>query len=166
MTHKAITSPGRSLIAATLATSLALTPIAATPARADTTSQTGAIAAFTLFGLLAAGLIANSVSNQRDHGDRSPLRPPRGGNHPHHPRVDPRKQLPASCAFTLRHGPDRGTYYGNRCLARNFDYSAYLPDRCEKRIHRRGQPDRNAYDASCLARFGYTEGRPPRSAHH
>lgn len=147
MTHKAKPSPGRALIAATLATSLALTPVAATPARAGSQDNTGAIAAFTLFGLLTAGLLANSLAHQPNRYD-----PPRGGQRP---PLGTRKHLPGECRFQVRHGQDRGTWYGSRCLKRNFDYWAYLPQRCEEHIDRPGRPDRTGYRARCLAQFGY-----------
>ena len=71
---------------------------------------------------------------------------------------NPRKLLPAQCDFTVYGGPDRGTYYGRRCLKRNFDHWALLPNRCEEKVWvPRDGRSVNAYDAQCLARFGYRE---------
>lgn len=158
----------RAAVVTALSASLAFSPMVAAPAYADD-QRAGAIAAASFFALLTAGIIASAAQeNKATQADR------RGNGRDRHDRdqrrrEDPRKALPAQCDLKVRKGPDRGTYYARRCLKRNFDYWAYLPARCEDKVWvpRRGR-NVNAYDAQCLARFGYHEAgsRPPRSARH
>lgn len=152
---------GRPVIAAMLAATLALTSVTATPARAGGEDKVGAIAAASFFALITAGIIAGAASQHRD--DKA-LPAPRGSRHGWGDRRDDRRKvLPAQCEFTVRHGRDAGTYYDSHCLKRSFNYWPYLPDRCEERVDLRGSRDRNAYDARCLARYGYREEAWPRS---
>lgn len=172
MTKARFKGSGRAGLAATLATALALTSVAASPARAGSEQTVGAIAAASFFALLTAGIIASTASQNRYTPPPVTYKPPPGGGDPRwgsgpgRPGVDPRKALPAQCEFTVRHGKDRGTYYDARCLQREFSFWPYLPDRCEQRIDVHGGRDIRGYDATCLARYGYTEAKPgPRSAH-
>lgn len=165
-----VTSPA---LAVALAASLALTSVAATPARAGSEDTIGAIAAVSFFALLTAGLIASSASQARDDAHALPPAP----HDPHYvppgfrpgysawspPRRDPRKILPAQCGFIVSHGRDAGRYYDSACLRREFSYWPYLPDRCEEHIDIPG-PDRRGYDVQCLAHYGYTQNNRPRSA--
>jgi hypothetical protein len=170
MTLNRFKTPARSAMAATLAAALAFTPLTAAPAQAGNDEAVGAIAAASFFALLTAGVIASAATSGRDdaprradapraHSPRDP-RPgmPRPGRGRDIPRTDPRKILPEDCEFTVTHGRDRGSYYVSQCLNRNFRYAAYLPDRCEERIESWGGRRVRAYDATCLARFGYTSG--------
>ncbi len=137
MTSTLAGSFSKKAVAATLAGALALTTAGVAPARADTNAD--AIAAAAFFGLVAAVIIASS---------RNGTSQPR--------TVAPRNPLPAECRFHIRHGPDRGTYFGRRCLVANFDQWPRLPDRCERQVelpHR--YYDVIAYDAQCLARSGF-----------
>ncbi len=150
-------SLARTGIITVLSASLALSPIAATPAKAGN-DDAAAFAAASFFALLTAGIIASA--NQ--HGDRRVVitppntRPSRGDRE--RPRVNRRKVLPARCELVVHRGPDRGTYYRRACLKRNFDYWQSLPKRCEERVWvPRRDRNVNAYDAQCLSRFGYRE---------
>lgn len=152
----------RAAVVTALSAAIAFSPMSAQPARAGD-EQLGAIAAASFFAMITAGIIASAakskdgvvIGNRRGPHDRTP------------PRVDRRKLIPAQCEFTVRGGPDRGTYYASRCLKRNFDHWAFLPDRCEEKVWvpRQGA-NVNAYDAQCLARFGYREAGSggPRAA--
>lgn len=164
MTKSIAKAFARPALAATLAASIALTPVAAMPARAD--EQVGAIAAAGILALLMSGIFASG----QDQGGLAISTPPRGNTglwdrdreDGHRPRLDPRRALPEVCEFTLRHGRDRGTYYGRHCLVQNFGYWPYLPDRCEQRVSLRDRFPTAAYDAQCLARFGYREAERDR----
>lgn len=153
--------PARAAMVAAISAALALTPITATPARAGE-DKTGAIAAATILALITAGIIASntkpgfSYSKPEVH-----YRPPHyGGRKP--PQIDRRKLLPAQCEFQITRGRDRGTYFGKRCLKRNFSYWTHLPARCEKHIDLRGRPDRRGFESNCLARYGYKAARAIR----
>lgn len=141
-------------LGATLAGALALTTATAAPVQAgDVKINADAIAAASFFALVAAAVIATSRKNNLPG--------------PEVERPDPRKVLPADCRFDVRHGPDRGRYYGRQCLVANFDYWPLLPDRCESAVEVTSRrPDITAYDASCLARFGYRTGEVPYRVHH
>lgn len=129
-------------VATALAAALALTTATTAPARAGD-EEIGAIAAASFFALIAAGIIASQ--NHRGSGG-------------HHPRLDPKKALPAACHITVHRGPDRGTWYARRCLRRNFTYAARLPAQCEDLVYvPRRSGNIRAYDDQCLARFGYRE---------
>lgn len=165
MTKIRFRNPTRSALAATLAAALALSPITATPAQAGNEDKVGAVAAASFLALLTAGIIASSAQQNRANPPRFTVTTNRGRDdrHDNRARTDRRKVLPAQCEFTVRHGKDRGTYYDSSCLRTQFNGWPYLPDRCEERITARGRTT-YGYDAQCLARFGYREGNPPRSA--
>ncbi len=149
---KSITRPA---LAATLAASVAFSPLAAAPARADQT--TDAIAAAAILGLLGLGI----VSNMGASNPQVTVNPPAPARQPTHRqpfnqrRIDPRKALPARCEFTIHRGHDRGTYFDRRCLKRKFDFWGYLPDRCETSVTPPYRARGRSYDAHCLSRFGY-----------
>jgi hypothetical protein len=162
---KALTRPA---LAASLAASLALTPITAAPARAGN-DLAGGIAAASFFALLTAGLLSSSAasgSTQSAHPQPAPDRGWRSPDHDDSSRYgshndwhssDRRKLLPSQCSFTLKHGSDRGTYFDRTCLVRNFDYWGYLPERCEEKVSAPGRFRSSAYEAGCLRRYGYRE---------
>ncbi|GGD19906.1 hypothetical protein [Sinisalibacter lacisalsi] len=153
----------RTAIVTALSASLALTPVSVTPARAGE-AELGAVAAASFFALVTAGIIA-SAAKENSGGSVIDRHPP--ARHPGRgpQRPDPRKTIPAQCDLYVQGGPDRGVYYTRSCLMRNFDYWAFLPDRCEERVWvPRLRQNVNAYDAQCLARFGYKEAQSrPRS---
>lgn len=166
MTPTHFRNPARSALAATLAAALALSPITATPAQAGTEDKAGAIAAASFLALLTAGIIASNAQQNRAHPPRVTVTPLHRNDdrRDNRARTDRRKILPEQCEFTVRHGKDQGTYYESNCLRSTFNGWPYLPDRCEERINVRGGRDTYGYDAQCLARFGYSDGKAPRSA--
>lgn len=132
----------RKALAATLAGALAMTSVAATPARGDNKE---ALAAAAFLGIVAAGIIASTR-----HGSTYPERPhlPPGVG-----RLGP---LPAACRFEIWHGRDRGVWYERRCLVASYRHWPFLPDRCERRVELpRRHHDVIAYDAHCLTQVGH-----------
>ena len=146
-------SIAKTAIVTALSASLAFSPMTATPAKAGS-DEAAAVAAASFFALVTAGIIASAAR----HNDgvvtiHRPGRHDRG-----HVQPDRRKILPAQCDFTVRRGPDRGTYYGRYCLRNNYNHVASLPARCLEKVWvPRRDRNVNAYDAQCLARFGYRE---------
>lgn len=126
--------PARSL-AATLAVAVAMTPAGAAPGRDAETAATAPI----------PPLVTAAVAS-RETTAPAPVRPP----------VDPQKILPSDCRFEIGQGRDSGTWYGRQCLVANFAHWPFLPDHCERRLDLpRRRQDIAAYDATCLARFGF-----------
>ncbi|MCI2400163.1 hypothetical protein [Aliiroseovarius subalbicans] len=138
----------RPLIALTLAASIALTPMAAAPARADNNDNAAAIAA--LLGLIIVGTAVSNSNNDVVYERRSSRE-----------RIAPRRTraLPEQCLkrFETRRGTKR--YFGSRCLERNFRFANRLPERCEIRIKTRNRAGdrvrRDVYTPACLRREGY-----------
>jgi len=158
----------------TMAASLALSPLTATPARAE---PDGGALAFGAFALLLAGIAAGSAvhSEPSYQPPRQPPQPPRGYNpepprwtpHPQpqpqpmppsNPRWGDSKELPRECRVTYRLGSTSAPYYDKSCLMQEYRGWAYLPDRCEQtvRILGSGSGRQTVYAESCLSRFGYT----------
>ncbi len=163
----------RPALAATLAASVALSPIAAAPARADNSAD--AIVATAFFGLVAAGILSSLAEGKQASPatHATPAAPEthhntrwgndnttrwgngnrwEGGNRN---RVTARKLLPEQCKFTIHRGQDRGTYFDRRCLKLNFDNWGYLPSRCETSVTAPYRNRGRSYTEQCLSRFGY-----------
>lgn len=136
----------RKAVAATLVAALSLTTVAVAPARAD---DKDAIAAAAFFGLIAVGIIAATQA---------------GKARPQSPSVVVRpRALPAVCRFKIRHGLDRGAWYGHRCLVEHHVDVWSLPNRCVQRVDPPGRrQDIVAYSGRCLARAGTVTARPGR----
>lgn len=146
MTRLFPTPFSRVVVVTALSASLAFSPMAAAPAKAGG-DEVGAIAAATILGLITAGVIV-SAANEANAGQRD--------THHGRPYYDPDKLLPAQCNLHVRKGPDKGHYYERGCLHWNFRGYRDLPDQCKDEvwIPREGQNE-TAFDARCLARFGY-----------
>ncbi len=154
---KSITRPA---LAATLAASVALSPLAVAPAQADQT--TDAIAAAAILGILGLGIVSNmgapnpQVTINRTAPARQPAYTPPTYRQPDRfHRIDPRKSLPGQCEFTIPRGHDRGTYFDRRCLKQKFDFWGYLPGQCETNVTAPNRARGRSYDARCLSRYGY-----------
>lgn len=136
----------RPILAMSLAASIALSPVAATPARA------GGDAGKVIGALIVLGLIGAAIHNSDVQAT------PR-------PRPDPRshKRLPAGCmkTFETRFGSE--TFVGRNCLERNFRHWASLPQQCALTIRTpgsRGHDVRRAvYQPRCLRQHGFRIGR-------
>lgn len=155
---------------------VALTTLAAYPARAQESDQVGrAIAgAVTLF------IIGHALSDLTD--DKKAKAAPsrnanigsapayrfrqgqsygntkngRWGRHPH-------KVLPMACFFTVNRGRERVGVFGNTCLSEFLKKPEWLPRECRMSIPvRHGRPA-TVYSATCLREQGYrAEGREAR----
>lgn len=131
----------RKAVATTLAAALTFTSAGVAPARADGNGD--AIAAAAFFGLVAVGIIA-STRDSRDSHARS--------YHP--PLVTQPRHLPGACRFDIRHGRDRGTWYGRNCLAERNIHVWSLPNACQEHVRLPGRHhDVIAYSAQCLTRI-------------
>lgn len=152
------------IIAAGLAAAIAFSPATATPARADS-DQVAAVIGAGALALIIGGIIASDAQGRGRVTVTTPTRSDRYWNdhnrrdnrRDERPRVDTRKLLPARCDIDVRRGPKAGTYYTKTCLMQNFRNWPMLPERCETRLRTRTQGRIAAYDAQCLARYGYVE---------
>lgn len=160
----------RKFIATILAAAVAITGIAATPARADAADVARALAA-----IATVAIIAKTLDNSRDRkrvDDRHlSSHPPRiehlPAPHPQrpatlHPRPLPdrvtSRALPSECLFSVhtRHGNKR--VFGKQCLNQTYRQARSLPRDCEVQLRGQGRP-RDVYTASCLRDYGYTLAR-------
>ncbi|WP_300515252.1 hypothetical protein [Aliiroseovarius sp.] len=129
----------------TLSLGLALSPISATPAKANGNNDAWVAA---LLGLAIVGAIIDDNRGDRYRG-RDLYRPDRPS----------RKALPARCLqrFETRDGTRR--YFGARCLDRNYRFASRLPARCETQIRIRNRHGdrvrREVFNPRCLRREGY-----------
>ncbi|MGC9419063.1 MAG: hypothetical protein ACP5EN_08810 [Rhodovulum sp.] len=133
------------LIAPLLAAAIALTPMTATPARADDDVAKALLGALVLYGI-AQGIDKN------DRKDNRRAEQGRGWKGAARHRT-----IPAQCVRTVenRHGPRRVAI--ERCLRR--EGVRRLPDRCETSLRGR-YGSRDAYSLRCLERAGFrVEGR-------
>ena len=146
----------KTLAATTLALSLALSPVTATPAAAGPDGEDLAKAAI---GLLIIGAIASAARDNRresraarDHYQPHDPRPGRGHGHGGRHDWNRPASLPASCAFEIRTDHGRSDVYGRRCVE-NAGFRT-LPAACAFDVRIRGER-RTVYGARCLSEFGY-----------
>lgn len=186
----------RPLAATALAALLALTPMAAAPARADQRDVARLLA-----GAATVFIIGKAIQNNRDKKkeeekrkaevsrdshdlyrydrrdgryerhddrrddrhdhDRGRDRGPQNGDHWRgqdgwrNGRAAPRERLPAACREGLRTRSGTVGIYGSRCLSQNMRDARRLPSHCETSVWLHGR-SRPVYEASCLAREGWT----------
>ncbi|MBV7408249.1 hypothetical protein [Maritimibacter sp. DP1N21-5] len=146
----------RSASAAAIAAALALSPAAATPARAgDAELIAGAI------GTVVLGAIALNAYNNAGQGNGVRVAPQPQRQQVHQPRRDHdygrhSRTLPSACAIPIGRGHNQGLYFGKRCLSQNFSGARALPGYCETQmVDRQSGRVRNVYNGSCLQRAGY-----------
>jgi hypothetical protein len=150
----------KTLAASTLALSLALSPITATPAAAGPDGEDLARAAI---GLLIIGAIASAArDNTRDErADRDQYRPvepihgrvDRGGNGRGHDRDRHHAAaLPQDCVLQVRTSRGTSDAYGRRCVERAGFRT--LPAACAFDVQDRGRT-RTVYGSRCLSEYGY-----------
>lgn len=154
-------------LAATMAATVALTPLTATPARADSTGA--AVAATGFLALLMAGILAGSqaqasvqtppADHDRPHG--WPVNPGQRPGYAPRPVQQQTRTLPRECRVTYRLGSSAAPYYETSCLIREMPGWQRLPQRCEQtiRIKGSGSGTHRAYAESCLLNAGYRVGR-------
>ena len=174
---KLISKITRPVTAMALAASVALSPVAATEARAGSEEAliAGAIGTIIL-GAIATQAIGNGNirfhSNTQSHYQPRNPAPTygnthggrhdgnRGGHHDnrgnHGGNRHNAKQLPSSCIVNNIPG-ERGVLFGNRCLQRNFAGASRLPAQCKDHVYNRNTGNvRNVYRGHCLRQYGYT----------
>lgn len=153
---------------------ISLTLSSAAPARANGFSEED-IGKF-LFGLIAAGVAANIISNSQDKDDAAPaprqavdalpslaphlLAPraqPRNGWHTPR-RAQAAKILPRECLKSI--DSRYGTYrmFQRNCMQDNYRFINSLPRNCTVRVMSH-KGARNGWDAQCLRQAGYTSRR-------
>lgn len=134
----------RRLVAPLLAAAIALTPMAATPARADDDIAKALLGALVLYGIAESIDSKNRKDDrriERRHDDR------RGWQGAHRGRI-----IPAQCIRTVESRRGTGRFVPERCLRRTG--VRYLPDRCAVSISGPRQ-QRDVYALQCLQRAGY-----------
>ncbi|WP_333713877.1 hypothetical protein [Yoonia sp.] len=152
----------KSLVAGVMAFSLTLA--SALPAQANGLDRedVGKL----LLGLLAVGVVGAAIENNQRREDIPVVRQDRGSwadlnqprSRPDSRRDDRRLILPHQCLQTLRTRYGDLRLFGERCLERNYRFSASLPERCEVRIYTHDGP-RSGYDPLCLREQGYRTNR-------
>ena len=140
----------RPFAALVLAASLALSPVAATPARADNQD----LAAF-LAALLAMGVIGATINNNRV------VRP--DADWSRQPQVYRTRALPEYCLQTFKTRFGKETFFEKQCLREHYYRWRSLPESCELTIRTRSRHNKrvthNVYDPRCLHQSGYTLAR-------
>ncbi len=139
----------KTLITTALAAALAIGPLTATPAAADSDDV-----AKLLLGAIALGVVVHAIDKNRDrndeatHGPHNPVDP--GWGRPPHRRY----ALPARCEFEVRTRQGRREVFGERCLEREGVRVNRLPNRCEFDVWtERGR--RTVFGSRCLREHGY-----------
>lgn len=147
------------LIATVLATALALTSVATTPARAADNGEIGRflLGAGTLFIIGSALSRHNKRSYETNRYYDSDRYVTRRYEEPRHKIKPRRKVVPSACLRVNQwnNGPRR--YFGRHCLNKNMRHAHRLPGACQTTIWtHRGQ--RTVYAARCLRRNGWVFG--------
>lgn len=153
----------KSLLAFVLSATLAVTGLAAAPARADT-NDIGKV----LLGVAAIAVIAKVASdNKKQRAAPVYSAPTRNETRNHaapipqrHVRAN-RKELPRACfgQYDTRRGALRG--FGARCLQNNMRHHVRLPAACAQQVRTRHGRE-TIYAARCMRDYGYTIERGRR----
>lgn len=143
----------RSLTAAALALGISLGAVtaSATPARANNDEIAAIIGG--LIALYALGRAAQADDNRGIPLDRV-IEPPRRADPPRHRPHPQRLVAPARCFIE---GHDRNGYfrgYVRRCMQRNVERPAALPQNCLRRVETHRGP-RMIYGGRCLFQNGW-----------
>lgn len=153
----------KSLTAGVLALSLTFTSLTPAPAMA---SQNQFSEQDALLGLLTLFLVGAAIHHSNK--DDAPAPPPAPAPDPFEdPFDDPFeepfeepfahwREMPLEC---LRHATRRNgnqiTYYGQRCMERNYDFADTLPEVCHVRFRRNDGRRRQGYRRTCLQDHGF-----------
>ena len=184
--RSAITSGHRKFIALILSLSIAVTGLAAAPARADD-NIARALAGVALLGLLGAAIHESrrddapaatppapnypqpgyrppptyyqpGYQRPHDHHYRPVTRPvPRPTPRPLPPRVT-RYDLPTQCVGYFPNYSRNQTLIGEPCLQRSYRYEAELPRGCRVTFWN-GKKHHSGYKPACLQSRGYRIGK-------
>ena len=139
----------KTLTAGLLATTIAFTSLAPSPAQAADHEDLAKL----LAGIAAIAIISRAIRDD----DRSETRT-QTQRHRHAGIPPNRRVLPFECfrRVDTRHG--RIGVFGKRCLNNNYRFADRLPERCAVRV-RVGDRLRPAYRAQCLRNAGFTARR-------
>lgn len=165
----------RKFISLVLAAAVAVTGLAAAPARADEKDFARALAGIAALAIIAKALDEKSDRDRarRDDAYRQRETIPRdnhvgrGYGYGHrddrlHPRPLPdrvsRKTLPGQCLFSVNTRKGERYVFGKRCLNHSYAHAHQLPRSCETRLRGEGK-GRDVYSAGCLREHGYTLAR-------
>lgn len=170
---------GQTAIAAAVGLSIAFSPLASAPARAET--DAGDILAI----LLALGLIGVAVDKGTSEPDPypGPHPHPKPWPHPHPPGPGPypgpmppkpeppkpeppkphpvplsARLLPESCMFDVKTRDGEQRLFSQSCLRQKYRFWDWLPKTCEREIrrgHSHGRLTRIAYSPRCLRYEGF-----------
>jgi len=153
----------KSILAGLLSVSLAISPLAATPAQADNQDLNNI-----LIGIVALTVIGSAIENSQKNQSND-----RGGHHPQ-TRTE---TLPARCVVETRNRRGVDRVLDAQCASWVMDHPERLPRACiveaprqawqlrgdQRRDHRQGhnsrRPSNYAYDLTCLGRAGFRVGR-------
>ena len=141
----------RKFIASILAASLAITSLAAAPARADQDD----LARF-LVGTTALVIIGAALSN-RNSNDSATVEVTRRRD-VERPRPRRNTALPGFCRSRVWTRDGNVRFMDGRCLRQNYDQARDLPRACRIRVGE-GQHTRRGYEMRCLRNRGYTVAR-------
>lgn len=149
-------TPAR-FIALVLALSVAITSLAAAPARAN--DDLGRFIA----GVVALGIIGAAINDAKDDRDRRRDRVQRRHDNAgiiHAQPIKPlpqrlrRYDLPGECMRSLRSGGEQTRFMAKRCLRRNYAFANELPGQCRITVAN-GNQRRQGYRPRCLRRHGF-----------
>ena len=151
----------RSIIAATMALSLALTSVSAAPAYAGDRDNDLAkfLAGFTALVIIGAALDDhnNKKKKRRDEVHRyQPYQDPAPKYQPR--RGERSKVLPGYCMRRVETNNGSRRLLGKRCLRNNYDFVNRLPSSCKREV-RTDRGLRRGYSPKCLKRNGYEIAR-------
>jgi hypothetical protein len=146
----------RTLTAALISLTLAVTSVTATPAQAG-----GNDVAKALIGIAALYAISEAVRNNRGSRQvsrqvsRAPVSQVRPVIQPHHQAAKySRWTLPRKCVTRINTRRGEQNFLGQRCLRKNLKRANLLPAVCLREVRTRGNW-RKMYKARCLRNNGY-----------
>lgn len=138
----------RSIIASLMALSLAVTPMAAAPARAANDDL-----GRTLAGVITFMIFAHALDDTLSGKNRKATTSRRYTPAPS--RVYRQFYLPARCYFRINTPRGPRAVYGKTCLQEFMYHAERLPRACERTVHVRYGRSAKVYDAQCLRQRGY-----------
>jgi len=131
-----------------LALTMALAPVGAAPARANSTSNSDV--AKVLAGVALLAFLAAAANSAKAKPAPVPARPV----HPVPPGLA-KRDLPAQCRERIHERGHDSIVYGKRCLQQHYRLVHHLPRACEDTVTVFGRSF-EVYRAQCLRRYGWT----------
>lgn len=151
----------RSIIAATMAFTLALTTVGAAPAYAGDRDSDLAkfLAGFTALVIIGAALDDHNNKKKKRKNDVHRYQPYQDPAPKYVPRQRTRnKVLPGYCMRRVETQNGSRRLMGGRCLRNNYDFANRLPSSCKRDV-RTDRGVRRGYSPKCLKRNGYEIAR-------